>query len=46
MLQKSEHFQKKLPDMKPMYQDYVEEGNQLYSEIQSDPTLKHICDAL
>lgn len=46
MLQKSEVFQKKLPNVKPMLEDYEKEGKKLYSEIQTDPTLKHICDAL
>ena len=43
---KFEAFQKKLPNVSPMMDVYVQEGNVLYDEIQSDPTLKHICDAL
>lgn len=43
---KFEAFQKKLPNVSGMVDGYVQEGNVLYDEIQSDPTLKHICDAM
>lgn len=46
MAKKAETFQKKLPDVKPLNDEIIEEGNKMYAEIQSDPTLKHICDAM
>lgn len=43
---KGEQLQKKLPDLTKLLDAYTKEGNVLYSEIQADPTLKHICDAM
>lgn len=46
MLNKSSELQKKLPDFSPMLKEYQAEGNKLYAEIQADPTLKLIADAV
>lgn len=45
-VQRTEQLQKKMPDVRPLADYITAEGNKLYDEIQSDPTLKHICDAV
>lgn len=43
---RAENLVKKMPDTK-RFNDYITaEGKKLYNEIQNDPTLKHICDAV
>lgn len=46
MAQKADSFKKKLPDTKQFNDHVIAEANELYVEIQNDPTLKHICDAV
>lgn len=43
---KAENLVKKMPDTKRFHDYITAEGNELYNEIQNDPTLKHICDAV
>lgn len=46
MVQRSEQFQKKLPNISQLHQYLKTERDALYTEMQSDPTLKHICDTM